>query len=111
MRGSVRKSYSATGRDMDCCDRRSTPTYARKDRRAVRRTGPAEARTSLRKPSQIERRQTLLDLLGASDTPHPVLFSEHLIGDGHQMFEQLNWKAIISKRQTLPIDLVAMSTG
>ena len=77
----------------------------------MRRTGPAEARTSLRKPSQIERRQTLLDLLGASDTPHPVLFSEHLIGDGHQMFEQLNWKGIISKRQTLPIDLVAMSTG
>jgi hypothetical protein len=29
----------------------------------------------LRKPSQIERKQALLDLLGASDTPHPVLFS------------------------------------
>ena len=32
----------------------------------------------LRKLPQIERKQALLDLLGESDTPHPVLFSEHL---------------------------------
>ncbi|WP_245309994.1 hypothetical protein [Bradyrhizobium jicamae] len=46
---------------------------------------------------QIERKQALLDLLGESDTPHPVLFSEHLIGDGQQMFEhaaKLNWEGI-----------------
>ena len=55
----------------------------------------------LRKLPQIERKQALLDLLGESDTPHPFLFSEHLIGDGQQMFEhaaKLNWEGIISKR-------------
>jgi bifunctional non-homologous end joining protein LigD len=59
----------------------------------------------LRKLPQIERKQALLDLLGESDTPHPVLFSEHLIGDGQQMFEhaaKLNWEGIISKRADAP---------
>jgi len=31
----------------------------------------------------------------------PVLYSEHLIGDGQQMFEhaaRLNWEGIVSKR-------------
>ena len=54
---------------------------------------------------QIERKQALLDLLNESDTPPPVLFSEHLIGDGQQMFEQaakLNWEGIISKRADAP---------
>jgi bifunctional non-homologous end joining protein LigD len=53
----------------------------------------------LRKLPQIERKQALLDLLGESDTPYPVLFSEHLIGDGQQMFEhaaKLKWEGIIS---------------
>jgi hypothetical protein len=47
----------------------------------------------------------LLDLLRESDTPQPVLFSEHLIGDGQQMFEhaaKLNWEGIISKRGDAP---------
>ena len=55
----------------------------------------------LRKLPQIERKQALLNLLGESDTPYLVLFSEHLIGDGQQMFEhaaKLNWEGIISKR-------------
>jgi bifunctional non-homologous end joining protein LigD len=59
----------------------------------------------LRKLPQIERKQALLDLLGESDTPRPVLFSEHLIGDGQQMFEhaaKLNWEGIISKRADAP---------
>ena len=35
----------------------------------------------------------------------PVLFSEHLIGDGQKMFEhaaKLNWEGIISKRADAP---------
>ena len=59
----------------------------------------------LRKLPQIERKQALLDLIGESDTPHPVLFSQHLIGDGQQMFEhaaKLNWEGIISKRADAP---------
>jgi bifunctional non-homologous end joining protein LigD len=59
----------------------------------------------LRKLPQIERKQALLDLLSESETPPPVLFSEHLIGDGPQMFEhaaKLNWEGIISKRADAP---------
>ncbi len=59
----------------------------------------------LRKLPQIERKRALLDLLGERDTPYPVLFSEHLIGDGQQMFEhaaKLNWEGIISKRADAP---------
>jgi bifunctional non-homologous end joining protein LigD len=59
----------------------------------------------LRKLPQIERKEALLDLLGESDTPHPVLFSEHLVGDGQAMFEhaaKLNWEGIISKRADAP---------
>jgi bifunctional non-homologous end joining protein LigD len=47
----------------------------------------------------------LLDLLVESDTPHPVLFSEHLIGNGQRMFEhaaKLNWEGVISKRADAP---------
>jgi bifunctional non-homologous end joining protein LigD len=36
----------------------------------------------LRKLSQVERKQALLDLLGENDIELPVLFSEHLVGDG-----------------------------
>src|SRR3954470_14587138 len=59
----------------------------------------------LRKLPQIERKQALLDLLVDSDTPHPVLFSDHSIGDGQQMFDhaaKLNWEGIISKRADAP---------
>jgi bifunctional non-homologous end joining protein LigD len=59
----------------------------------------------LRKLPQIERKQLLLDLLGENDVELPVLFSEHLIGDGQKMFEhaaKLNWEGIISKRADAP---------
>jgi bifunctional non-homologous end joining protein LigD len=59
----------------------------------------------LRKLPQIERKQLLLDLLGEQDIQLPVLFSEHLVGDGQRMFEhaaKLNWEGIISKRADAP---------
>ena len=59
----------------------------------------------LRKLPQIERKQALLDLLGENDVELPVLFSEHLVGDGQKMFEhaaKLNWEGIISKRADAP---------
>src|SRR5258707_851149 len=59
----------------------------------------------LRKSSQIERKQLLLDLLGENDIELPVLLSEHLIGDAQKMFEhaaKLNWEGIISKRADAP---------
>jgi bifunctional non-homologous end joining protein LigD len=59
----------------------------------------------LRKLSQIERKHALLDLLGENGIEHPVLYSEHLFGDGQQMFEhaaKLNWEGIISKRADAP---------
>jgi bifunctional non-homologous end joining protein LigD len=59
----------------------------------------------LRKLPQIERKQRLLDLLGESDVELPVLYSEHLVGDGQKMFEhaaKLNWEGIISKRADAP---------
>jgi bifunctional non-homologous end joining protein LigD len=52
-----------------------------------------------------ERKQLLLDLLGENDIELPVLFSEHLVGDGQKMFEhaaKLNWEGIISKRADAP---------
>ena len=59
----------------------------------------------LRRRPQIERKQLLLDLLGENDIELPVLFSEHLVGDGQKMFEhavKLNWEGIISKRANAP---------
>jgi bifunctional non-homologous end joining protein LigD len=59
----------------------------------------------LRKLPQIERKQLLLDLLGENDIELPVLYSEHLVGDGQKMFEhaaKLNWEGIISKRADAP---------
>ena len=60
---------------------------------------------NLRKLPQIERKQLLLDLLGENDIESPVLYSEHLVGDGQKMFEhaaKLNWEGIISKRADAP---------
>jgi bifunctional non-homologous end joining protein LigD len=48
----------------------------------------------LRKLPQINRKQLLLDLLGENAVELPVLYSEHLVGDGQKMFEhaaKLNW--------------------
>jgi len=59
----------------------------------------------LRKLQQIERKRLLLDLLGENGIEMPVLYSEHLIGDGQQMFEhaaKLNWEGIVSKRADAP---------
>jgi bifunctional non-homologous end joining protein LigD len=59
----------------------------------------------LRRLPQIERKQHLLELLGENDIELPVLFSEHLIGDGQKMFEhaaKLNWEGIVSKRADAP---------
>jgi len=59
----------------------------------------------LRKLPQIECEQALLELLDESDAPPPVQISEHLIGDGQQMFEhaaKLNREGIISKRADAP---------
>ncbi|MFG3593061.1 non-homologous end-joining DNA ligase [Bradyrhizobium sp. RDI18] len=59
----------------------------------------------LRRRPQIERKQLLLDVLGENDVELPVLYSEHLTGDGQKMFEhaaKLNWEGIISKRADAP---------
>jgi bifunctional non-homologous end joining protein LigD len=59
----------------------------------------------LRKLPQLKRKQLLLDLLGENNVELPVLFSEHLVGDGQKMFEhaaKLNWEGIISKRADAP---------
>ena len=59
----------------------------------------------LRKLPQIERKQMLVDLMGENDVDMPALYSEHLTGDGQEMFEQaakLNWEGIISKRADAP---------
>jgi bifunctional non-homologous end joining protein LigD len=59
----------------------------------------------LRKLSQIERKQILSDLLGENDIGMPVIYSEHLTGDGQEMFEhaaKLNFEGIVSKRADAP---------
>jgi bifunctional non-homologous end joining protein LigD len=58
-----------------------------------------------RKRPQLERKQALLELLRENDIELPVLYSEHLTGDGQEMFEhaaKLNWEGIISKRADAP---------
>ncbi len=59
----------------------------------------------MRKLPQLERKQALSDLLGENDIDVPVIYSEHLIGDGQEMFEhaaKLNWEGIISKNASAP---------
>ena len=59
----------------------------------------------LRKLPQLERKQMLADLLGDEDVDLPVIYSEHLTGDGQEMFEhaaKLGWEGIISKRTDAP---------
>jgi bifunctional non-homologous end joining protein LigD len=59
----------------------------------------------LRKLPQIERKQALLDLLGENDIGLPVIYSEHLTGDGQELFRhasKLNFEGIISKRADVP---------
>jgi hypothetical protein len=55
----------------------------------------------LRKLPQLERKQLLADLIGENEIDMPVLYSEHLNGDGQQMFDhapKLGWKGIIRAR-------------
>ena len=59
----------------------------------------------MRKLPQLERKQMLRDLIGENDIDLPVLYSEHLTGDGQEVFEhaaKLNWEGIISKRVDAP---------
>ena len=59
----------------------------------------------VRKLPQLERKQMLGDLIGENDIDLPVLYSEHLTGDGQEVFEhaaKLNWEGIISKRADAP---------
>jgi bifunctional non-homologous end joining protein LigD len=59
----------------------------------------------LRKLPQIERKQALSDLLGENDIDLPVVYSEHLIGDGQEMFAHaatLGWEGIVSKNADAP---------
>lgn len=44
-------------------------------------------------------------MLGENDIGHPVIYSEHLTGDGQEMFEhaaKLNFEGIVSKRSDAP---------
>jgi bifunctional non-homologous end joining protein LigD len=59
----------------------------------------------LRKLPQIERKQALSDLLGENDIELPVIYSEHLVGDGQEVFEHaagLKWEGIVSKNGDAP---------
>jgi bifunctional non-homologous end joining protein LigD len=59
----------------------------------------------LRKLPQLERKRMLSDLLGENDIGHPVIYSEHLVGDGQEMFEhatKLNFEGIVSKNAQAP---------
>jgi len=59
----------------------------------------------LRNFPQSERKQALRDLLGENNIKQPVLYSEHLVGDGQQMFDhaaKLNWEGVVSKRANAP---------
>jgi bifunctional non-homologous end joining protein LigD len=59
----------------------------------------------LRKLPQIERKQALSDLLGENGIELPIIYSEHLIGNGQEMFEhaaKLNFEGIVSKNAQAP---------
>ena len=59
----------------------------------------------LRKLPQVERKRMLSDLLGENDIGLPVIYSEHLTGDGQEMFEhaaKLNFEGIVSKNALAP---------
>ena len=59
----------------------------------------------LRKLPQVERKRMLSDLLGENDIGLPVVYSEHLTGDGQKMFEhaaKLNFEGIVSKNAWAP---------
>ena len=59
----------------------------------------------LRKLPQVERKRMLSELLGENDVGFPVIYSEHLTGDGQETFEhatKLNFEGIVSKNAQAP---------
>ncbi|MCP3463047.1 non-homologous end-joining DNA ligase [Bradyrhizobium sp. CCGUVB23] len=55
----------------------------------------------LRKRPQVERKELLKELIEAHELQAPVLYSEHLEGDGQMLFEhaaKLNYEGIVSKK-------------
>ena len=59
----------------------------------------------MRRFPQIERKQVLSDLLGENDIDLPIIYSDHLTGDGQEMFRhaaKLNWEGIVSKNAAAP---------
>jgi bifunctional non-homologous end joining protein LigD len=59
----------------------------------------------LRGSPQIERKRVLKMLFDETGLAHPVLYSDHLITDGNEMFAhacKLNWEGIISKNGDAP---------
>jgi bifunctional non-homologous end joining protein LigD len=59
----------------------------------------------LRNASQIKRKETLKALFDEHSLESPVLYSEHLTGDGQQIFEaaaKLNYEGIVSKKADAP---------
>ncbi|OSJ36827.1 MULTISPECIES: non-homologous end-joining DNA ligase [Bradyrhizobium] len=59
----------------------------------------------LRKTSQLARKELLKELFDTHGVEAPALYSDHLIGDGQEMFEHaalLNYEGIISKRVEAP---------
>jgi bifunctional non-homologous end joining protein LigD len=54
----------------------------------------------LRKSPQFERKRLLKELIETCELEAPIHYSDHLIGDGQQVFEhasKLNWEGIVSK--------------
>jgi bifunctional non-homologous end joining protein LigD len=59
----------------------------------------------LRRSPQVERKRLLKQLIDTYDMGAPIHCSEHLTGDGQQMFEhasKLNWEGIVSKLASAP---------
>jgi len=53
----------------------------------------------------VERKANAFDLLGENDIGLPVIYSEHLTGDGQEMFDhaaKLNFEGIVSKNAEAP---------
>jgi bifunctional non-homologous end joining protein LigD len=59
----------------------------------------------LRKRPQVERKAMLRSLFDAHDLQPPILYSEHLEGDGDELFKhasKLNYEGIVSKKADAP---------
>jgi bifunctional non-homologous end joining protein LigD len=60
----------------------------------------------LRKLPQLKRKQMQADLLGDEDVDLPVIYSEHLTGDGQEMLEhaaKLNWEIKTVMKGKFPV--------